>query len=75
MLLHILLMFSGSYRERVILQHKRSMLINLCWDLLSKARPQRRVAIDNPDIEAEWQSWLSREEEIRLLTCVRGNTS
>ncbi|XP_014553252.1 hypothetical protein COCVIDRAFT_108226 [Bipolaris victoriae FI3] len=71
MLLHILLMFSGSYRERVILQHKRSMLINLCWDLLSKARPQRRVAIDNPDIEAEWQSWLSREEEIRLLTCVR----
>lgn len=68
-------MFSGSHNERVLLQYKRSMLIKLAWDLLSKAHPQRRAVIDNPDVEAEWRSWLSGEEEIRLLTCVRGKTS
>ncbi|KAF9773240.1 hypothetical protein IL306_008985 [Fusarium sp. DS 682] len=70
-LLHVLLLFSGSHKDKIVLQHKRSSLVTMCWDLLGKADKRRQSSQAELDTEEEWQAWLTNESEIRLVTCVR----
>ncbi|PTD02610.1 hypothetical protein FCULG_00009031 [Fusarium culmorum] len=70
-LLHVLWMFSNSHRDKVLLKHKRSSLSTLCWDLLSRANKRRHQSQPDIGTEGAWQTWLTTESEIRLVTCVR----
>lgn len=69
---HVLLMFSGSHREKITIQHKRSVLATLCWDLLGKMDKQVNPTPTKATSEKDWQAWLAAEEKIRIVTCVRG---
>ena len=69
-LLHILWMYSGSYRDKVVLQHKRNGLATMCWDLITADR--RSNKLQQPDPEQEWQVWLEAESLLRLASCIRG---
>ncbi|KAF4342124.1 hypothetical protein FBEOM_3926 [Fusarium beomiforme] len=70
-LLHVLWLFSGSHKEKIIMQHKGSSLVTMCWDLLGKADKRRCSSQAEIDTEKEWQAWLAQESELRLVTCVR----
>ncbi|KAG5655696.1 hypothetical protein KAF25_009195 [Fusarium avenaceum] len=72
-LLHVLWMFSGSHRDKIVLRHKQSSLATLCWDLLGEANRHRSSASHHdPGPDQEWKAWVDRESEIRIATCVRG---
>ncbi|KAF5707238.1 hypothetical protein FMUND_11211 [Fusarium mundagurra] len=70
-LLHVLFLASGSHKERIVLQHSRSILATLCWDLLGKADKRRQSSPAELADEEAWQAWLVAESELRLFTCVR----
>ncbi|KAF5627663.1 hypothetical protein F25303_10730 [Fusarium sp. NRRL 25303] len=70
-LLHVLWLFSGSHRDKIVLQHKRSSLATMCWDLVGKADKRRQSTQTEPRSQETWQAWISEESEIRLATCVR----
>ncbi|CEI67751.1 unnamed protein product [Fusarium venenatum] len=70
-LLHVLWMFSESHRDKVVLQHKRTRLSTLCWDLLTRANKQRQRSQPDLSTDEAWKSWLNRESDIRLSMCVR----
>ncbi|KIL88334.1 hypothetical protein FAVG1_08413 [Fusarium avenaceum] len=71
-LLHVLWMFSGSHRDKIVLRHKQSSLATLCWDLLGQASNHRSSASHHdPGPDQEWKAWVDRESEIRIATCVR----
>ncbi|SCN82494.1 uncharacterized protein FFNC_14754 [Fusarium fujikuroi] len=70
-LLHVLWLFSGSHRDKIVLQHKRSSLATMCWDLVGKADKRRQSTQTEPRSQEAWQVWISEESEIRLATCVR----
>ncbi|KAF5600617.1 hypothetical protein FPANT_2211 [Fusarium pseudoanthophilum] len=70
-LLHVLWLFSGSHRDKIVLQHKRSSLATMCWDLLGKADKRRQSSQGELDKDAAWQAWITEESELRLVTCVR----
>ncbi|KAI1027691.1 hypothetical protein LB504_011688 [Fusarium proliferatum] len=70
-LLHVLWLFSGSHRDKIVLQHKRSSLATMCWDLVGKADKRRQSTQTEPHSQETWQAWISEESEIRLATCVR----
>ena len=69
-LLHVIWMFSGSHREKVVLQHKRNGLATMCWDLITADR--RNKESHQPGRDQEWQSWLETESLLRVATCIRG---
>lgn len=72
-LLHVLWMFSGSHRDKIVLRHKQSSLATLCWDLLGQANKHRSSASHHdPGPDQKWKAWVDRESEIRIATCVRG---
>lgn len=79
LLLHVLWMFSESHRDKIVQHHKRSILATLCRDLLGKGdkHSNSHQAEGAPEraIEHEWENWLSVEEQIRTLSCVRGDVS
>ncbi|KAF4414728.1 hypothetical protein FACUT_14015 [Fusarium acutatum] len=70
-LLHVLWLFSGSQRDKIVLQHKRSSLATMCWDLIGKADKRRNSSQTELDTEQAWQAWITEESGIRLVTCVR----
>lgn len=70
-LLHVLWLFSGSHRDKIVLQHRRSSLATMCWDLIGKADKRRHSRQGELDNEAAWQAWITEESELRLATCVR----
>ncbi|KAF5548892.1 hypothetical protein FMEXI_4563 [Fusarium mexicanum] len=70
-LLHVLWLFSGSHRDKIVLQHRRSSLATMCWDLIGKADKQRHSDQGELDNEATWQAWIAEESGLRLVTCVR----
>ncbi|KAH6952074.1 hypothetical protein DER45DRAFT_390688 [Fusarium avenaceum] len=71
-LLHVLWMFSGSHRDKIVLRHKQSSLATLCWDLLGQANKHRSSASHHdPGPDQKWKAWVDRESEIRIATCVR----
>ncbi|KAF5533063.1 hypothetical protein FPHYL_13667 [Fusarium phyllophilum] len=70
-LLHVLWLFSGSHRDKVVLQHKRSSPATMCWDLIGKADKRRQSTQIAPHTEDVWQKWITEESELRLVTCVR----
>ncbi|KAH7232980.1 hypothetical protein BKA59DRAFT_517415 [Fusarium tricinctum] len=71
-LLHVLWMFSGSHRDKIVLRHKQSSLATLCWDLLGHANKHRSLASHlDTDPDQEWETWVDKESEIRIATCVR----
>jgi hypothetical protein len=69
-LLHVMWMFSGSHRDKVVLQHKRNSLATMCWDLI--IADKRSSKGQQPDPVQEWQDWLCSESLLRLATCIRG---
>lgn len=75
-LLHVLWTFSGSHRDKIVQQHKRSILATLCRDLLGKRDKPRSSnqaeAVSEQQLEQDWGHWLAMEEQIRVLSCVRG---
>ncbi|KAF5696740.1 hypothetical protein FGLOB1_13288 [Fusarium globosum] len=70
-LLHVLWLFSGSHRDKIVLQHKRSSLATMCWDLVGKADKRRQSTQTEPHSQEIWQAWIAEESELRLATCVR----
>ncbi|EMT73855.1 hypothetical protein FOC4_g10002892 [Fusarium odoratissimum] len=70
-LLHVLWLFSGSHSDKIVLQHRRSSLATMCWDLIGKADKRRHSSQGELDNEAAWQAWIAEESELRLVTCVR----
>ncbi|EXA34231.1 hypothetical protein FOVG_14665 [Fusarium oxysporum f. sp. pisi HDV247] len=70
-LLHVLWLFSGSHRDKIVLQHRRSSLATMCWDLIGKADKRRHSSQGQLDNEVAWQAWITEESELRLVTCVR----
>ncbi|KAL5588119.1 hypothetical protein FOVSG1_013255 [Fusarium oxysporum f. sp. vasinfectum] len=70
-LLHVLWLFSGSHSDKIVLQHRRSSLATMCWDLIGKADKRRHSSQGELDNEAAWQAWITEESELRLVTCVR----
>src|SRR6478735_4392982 len=70
-LLHVLWLFSGSHRDKIVLQHRRSSLATMCWDLIGKADKRRHSSQGELDNEVAWQAWITEESELRLVTCVR----
>ncbi|CVL13468.1 uncharacterized protein FPRN_08594 [Fusarium proliferatum] len=70
-LLHVLWLFSGSHRDKIVLQHKRSSLATMCWDLVGKADKRRQSTQTEAHSEEIWQAWIAEESELRLATCVR----
>ncbi|KAF5621684.1 uncharacterized protein FTJAE_11117 [Fusarium tjaetaba] len=60
-LLHVLWLFSGSHRDKVVLQHKRSSLATMCWDLLGKADKRRQSTQTEPHAGEVWQKWITEE--------------
>lgn len=77
-LLHVLWMFSGSHRDKIVQRQKRSVLATLCRDLLSKTDSQEspHVAQIQPirHEESQWRTWLVAEERVRLVSCIRCKT-
>jgi hypothetical protein len=75
-LLHVLWTFSGSHRDKVVQQQKKSILMNLCRNLPRKTGRREYshpVQTEPPQrVEQEWETWLAAEEQVRLLSCVRG---
>ncbi|KAH7191816.1 uncharacterized protein B0J16DRAFT_368139 [Fusarium flagelliforme] len=69
-LLHVLWMFSGSHRDKVVLQHKRNSLATMCWDLITA--DGRSSMGHHPNPRQEWPDWLYSESLLRLATCIRG---
>ncbi|KAH7169377.1 hypothetical protein DER46DRAFT_573290 [Fusarium sp. MPI-SDFR-AT-0072] len=69
-LLHVLWLFSGSHRDKIVLQHRRSSLATTCWDLIGKADKRRHSRQGEHDNEAAWQAWITEESELRLVTCL-----
>ncbi|RFN45483.1 hypothetical protein FIE12Z_10245 [Fusarium flagelliforme] len=69
-LLHVLWMFSGSHRDKVVLQHKRNSLATMCWDLITA--DGRSSMGHQPNPRQEWLDWLYSESLLRLATCIRG---
>jgi hypothetical protein len=43
----------------------------MCWDLLGKADKRRHSRQAELDTGDAWQTWLTNESELRLVTCVR----
>ena len=78
-LLHVLWMFSGSHRDKIVQRYKKSVVATLCHDLLGILDRQDNCLTAQADpaqeVETEWQNWLAAEEQVRLLSCVRGETS
>ncbi|EWG55217.1 hypothetical protein FVEG_17474 [Fusarium verticillioides 7600] len=70
-LLHVLWLFSGSHRDKIVLQHKRSSLATMCCDLISKADKRRHSSRDKLNDEVAWQNWIAKESVLRLVTCAR----
>ncbi|KAF5703330.1 hypothetical protein FMUND_13029 [Fusarium mundagurra] len=70
-ILHVLWLFSGSHRDKIVLQHKRSSLATMCWDLVGKTEKRKQSTQSELDNEAIWQAWITEESELRLVTCVR----
>ncbi|KAF4947049.1 hypothetical protein FGADI_10679 [Fusarium gaditjirri] len=70
-LLHVLWLFSGSHRDKLVLQHRRSSLATMCWDLIGKADKRRHSGQGELGDEAAWRAWIIEESELRLATCVR----
>ncbi|KAH7200495.1 hypothetical protein DER44DRAFT_813855 [Fusarium oxysporum] len=60
---------SGSHSDKIVLQHRRSSLATMCWDLIGKADKRRHSSQGELDNEAAWQAWISEESELRLVTC------
>ncbi|QKD55425.2 uncharacterized protein FOBCDRAFT_184286 [Fusarium oxysporum Fo47] len=60
---------SGSHRDKIVLQHRRSSLATMCWDLIGKADKRRHSRQGELDNEAAWQAWITEESELRLATC------
>jgi len=75
-LLHVLWMFSGSHRDKVVQQQKKSILMNLCRNLLyTTGRPESSHQAQKEPMQQvgqEWRTWLAAEGQVRLLGCVRG---
>lgn len=70
-LLHVLWMFSGSLRDRLMLQHQQSSLVTLCRELVGQHEQMKPSSALGHNAEQEWQAWLADEEFIRLVTSVR----
>ncbi|KAH7018600.1 uncharacterized protein B0I36DRAFT_368606 [Microdochium trichocladiopsis] len=70
-LLHVIWMFSGSGRDKVLVQHKRGSLAAMCWDLLGQVDPPQDSDATSLGLEQIWEAWLAEEETIRLVTSVR----
>ncbi|EGU88906.1 hypothetical protein FOXB_00564 [Fusarium oxysporum f. sp. conglutinans Fo5176] len=60
---------SGSHRDKIVLQHRRSSLATMCWDLIGKADKRRHSSQGELDNEVAWQAWITEEIELRLVTC------
>ncbi|RBR23162.1 uncharacterized protein FIESC28_04157 [Fusarium coffeatum] len=69
-LLRVLWMFSGSHKDKVVLQHKRNSLATMCWDPITADRRANKTLQVDP--EQEWQDWLESESLLRVATCIRG---
>jgi hypothetical protein len=69
-------MFSGSHRDKIVQQQKKSVLATLCREL---ANNTDRATVPYPaqtepaqQIEQVWQAWLAAEEQVRLVSCILG---
>ncbi|KAF4499299.1 hypothetical protein FAGAP_4504 [Fusarium agapanthi] len=74
-LLHVLWLFSGSHKDKIVLQHRRSSLATMCWDLIGKADKRRHSDQGELDNETTWQAYVAEESELRLVTCQSRNAS
>ncbi|TLD11697.1 hypothetical protein PspLS_11816 [Pyricularia sp. CBS 133598] len=67
---HIHLLSCGLYKELVLSNHKRQMLMTMCREMASR-RDAERTAQQNPTRNSDdWESWLEMEEETRLVCCI-----
>ncbi|KAG4262325.1 hypothetical protein FPRO04_12862 [Fusarium proliferatum] len=60
---------ASSHRDKIVLQHKRSSLATMCWDLVGKADKRRQSTQTEAHSEEIWQAWIAEESELRLATC------
>ncbi|ETS85314.1 hypothetical protein PFICI_03339 [Pestalotiopsis fici W106-1] len=66
----VFLMFSGSRKDKTILQYRKNILITICRKLRRNRDAQVASELEERTTHDEWLSWLSIEEEVRLLSCV-----
>ncbi|KAF5976256.1 hypothetical protein FBULB1_7031 [Fusarium bulbicola] len=57
------------HKDKIVLQHRRSSLATMCWDLIGKADKRRHSDESGLDNGTTWQAWIAEESELRLVTC------